>query len=69
MDWTALRRRFREAPLLPPPAPWRPLAPIAIGGLTDVGFGFAGRDLLFVSSSTGRGVFDCVNGGRVARDH
>lgn len=69
MDWTPLRRRFREAPLRPPPAPWRPLPPIAIGGLTDVGFGFAGRDLLLVSSSTGSGVFDCVSGERVARDY
>ncbi|MEV2268303.1 hypothetical protein [Nonomuraea africana] len=71
MDWTPLRRRFRDAPLHPPPAPWRRVPVQQVGGLTDVGFGSrpAASDLLLVASSAGRGVFDCVSGERVARDH
>ncbi|MEU4722848.1 hypothetical protein AB0G06_24810 [Nonomuraea dietziae] len=76
MDWTALRDRFRRAPLRPPPAPWRHLPVQKMGGITDVGFGTPSRvegltapDLLLVASSTGTGVFDCVTGQRVARDH
>jgi hypothetical protein len=38
-----------------------------VGGLTDVGFGLH-SDLLFVVSSQGRGVFDCLTGAKVSRD-
>lgn len=76
MDWTALRDRFRRAPLRPPPAPWRPVPAQRTGGITDVGFGRPSRaegltapDLLLVASSTGKGVFDCASGQRVYRDH
>lgn len=66
-----LRARFRSAPLQAPPATWRPLAVLAVGGLTGVGFGLnpdSGEDLILVTSHQGRGVVDCVTGERVARD-
>jgi hypothetical protein len=40
----------------------------AVGGLTDVGFADS-TDLLICVSSSGRGVFDCMTGTRVARDY
>lgn len=66
-----LRARFRVAPLQPPPAPWQPLTPIAVGGLSCVGFGAVPEshdDLLLVVSSNGRGLFECSTGTRIARD-
>jgi hypothetical protein len=66
-----LRARFRNAPLRPPPTPWRPLSPLAVGGLTGVGFGLhpeSGEDLMLVTSHRGRGVVHCVTGQRIARD-
>lgn len=66
-----LRARFRNAPLQPPPPPWRPLPPLAVGGLTGVGFGphpDSGEDLILVTSHQGRGVVNCGTGQRVARD-
>lgn len=66
-----LRTRFRSAPLQAPPAPWRPLKELPVGGLTGVGFAPApgsGDDLILVLSHQGRGVIDCVTGERVARD-
>ncbi|MGK3998568.1 hypothetical protein [Sorangium sp. So ce1024] len=60
-------RRVRAAPVQDPPAPWQRRAAYAVGGLTDVGFG-RGSDLLLVISHSGRGVFDCLAGARVARD-
>lgn len=61
-------RRMRATPISDPPAPWRCTGSFAVGGLTDVGFG-SHSDLLMVISSNGRGVFDCLSGVRVARDH
>jgi len=49
------------------PAPWRAVGAFAVGGLTDVGFGDS-SDLILCVSSSGRGVFDCTAGSRVARD-
>lgn len=46
--------------------PWRYRAH-PVGGLWAVGFG-PGTDLLLVLSVSGRGVFDCLSGERVARD-
>jgi hypothetical protein len=46
---------------------WRRISYIAVGGLTEVGFGQPARFLLIVSHQ-GRGVVDCVSGVRVARD-
>lgn len=66
-----LRTRFRTAPLHPPPPPWRPLPPVAVGGLTGVGFAVhpeSGEDLVLVTSHQGRGVLNCVTGQRTARD-
>ena len=48
------------------PLPWRKQS-FAVGGLWTVGFG-SGSDLLLVVSASGRGVFDCLSGERVARD-
>lgn len=46
---------------------WRRISYIAVGGLTEVGFGHDARYLLIVGHQ-GRGVVDCVTGTRVARD-
>ena len=59
--------RVRGAPITKPPDPWRQVGVYTIGGLTDVGFA-PRSDLLLVVSSTGRGLFDCVNGQKLARD-
>ena len=59
--------RVRNAPIEEPPLPWQKKGIFAVGGLTDIGFGRQ-SDLLLVISSTGRGVFDCLSGERVARD-
>jgi hypothetical protein len=49
------------------PSPWRSNGSFAVGGLTDVGFADS-ADLVICLSSTGRGLFDCISGSRVARD-
>jgi hypothetical protein len=51
-----------------PPAPWKHLITWAVGGLFQVGYD-ENSDLLLVLSSQGRGIFDCLTGERVARDH
>lgn len=60
-------RRIRATPLSAPPNPWRCTGSFSVGGLIDVGFG-THSDLLMVISGTGRGVFDCLTGEKVARD-
>lgn len=62
-----LREHIRSLQTTPPPAPWKAIANIAVGGLTCVGFD-RDSELLLVVSSRGRGVFDCLDGQRVARD-
>ncbi|HEY1376541.1 MAG TPA: hypothetical protein VGF55_07090 [Gemmataceae bacterium] len=62
-----LAGRVRTVAMEPPPAPWLPVGHYAIGGLTDVGFGPDSEHLLVISWS-GRGVYDCTTGERVARD-
>ena len=62
-----VRSKLRAAPIAQPPHPWRALPTYAVGGLEFVGFDRAGRYLLVVSSS-GRGLFDCSTGEKVARD-
>jgi hypothetical protein len=47
---------------------WRQIQGFAVGGLFQVGYA-AGTDILLVLSSQGRGVFDCLTGEKVARDH
>jgi len=49
------------------PEPWRNLATVAVGGLTEVGLTDDERWVLVVSSG-GRGLFDAHTGLRVARD-
>lgn len=65
-----LRNRFdvldRMAPTNPP-APWRRVTLLSMGGLTDVGFANS-SDLLLVISSAGRSVVDGAKGVVVARD-
>ncbi|MFJ4681679.1 hypothetical protein [Kitasatospora sp. NPDC088783] len=68
-----LRERFLSAPVVAPPAPWRPVfnRRIPIGGLLGVGFAPApddGRDLLMVASLHGHGLFDTTTGEKIARD-
>ena len=65
-----LRERFDYLDSLPagdPPAPWRRVGVVAVGGLLQVGFA-AGTDLLLIVSHSGRGVVDCATGERLARD-
>lgn len=40
----------------------------AIGGLHEVGFA-PDQDLLIVLSSQGQGIFDCIKGEKIAREH
>lgn len=66
-----LKERFDALERLPVasalPAPWNGPINIAVGGLTDVGFGDS-SDFLICISSNGRGVIDCLTGSKVARD-
>ncbi len=63
-----LRRRIRQTETRPPMSPWKSSGGSAVGGLEAVGYA-ENSDLLLVVSSSGRGVFDCVTGERVARDY
>ncbi len=47
-------------------SPWRKVADLAIGGLTEIGF--AAPRLMLVVSHQGRAVLDCATGARIARD-
>ncbi|HUT88833.1 MAG TPA: hypothetical protein VMY37_05015 [Thermoguttaceae bacterium] len=58
---------IREAPIQPPPHPWREAAVHGVGGLTSVGFA-RDTDMLLVVSPQGRGVFDCTSGSLLDRD-
>jgi len=63
-----LRERLERLSYSDAPSPWRIVGGSGIGGLTEVGFA-EGTDDLLVVSSQGRGLFDCVTGERIARDH
>ena len=63
-----LNSRLRALELQSPPAPWTRVAAHAVGGLLEVGYA-EGSDWLLVVSSQGRGLFDCLNGARTARDY
>lgn len=71
----ALRDRMLDTPVLPAPAPWRPVFPTTwepVGGLLGIGFGTdpdTGHDLVMVVSISGHGLFDAVSGEKIARDH
>jgi hypothetical protein len=47
-------------------SPWRRVADLAIGGLTEIGF--AAPRLMLVVSHQGRAVLDCATRARIARD-
>lgn len=50
-----------------PPAPWRYIDTVHVGGLYEVGYGST-SDLLLVVSASGRSVINCLVGAKVARD-
>ncbi|MCB9780541.1 MAG: hypothetical protein H6742_18385 [Alphaproteobacteria bacterium] len=56
-----------SVPVREPPPPWRRTTFLAVGGLTEVGFGRQ-SDLLLIVSSAGRGLVDCASGELVGRD-
>jgi hypothetical protein len=60
--------RIENTPVTDPPPAWRKVGEFAVGGLQSVGFG-SPPELLLVVSSSGRGVFDCRTGEKVARDY
>lgn len=49
------------------PEGWQAVGKFAVGGLTEIGFSKT-AELLLVVSSSGRGVFDCAQGEKIARD-
>lgn len=63
-----LLRHLQSTAIVDPPPPWRLNTEYALGGLTEIGFA-ENSDYLLVVSSQGRGVFDCTNGQRIARDN
>ncbi|MEV4947297.1 hypothetical protein [Streptomyces sp. NPDC053755] len=68
-----LRDRYLAAPVMPAPAPWRPVLDrtTPIGGLLGIGFAVhpdTGHDLVMVVSHDGHGLFDAVTGRKIARD-
>lgn len=71
----AMRNRVLAAPVVPAPAPWRPVFEyqygVPVGGLLGIGFATdpgTGHDLVMVVSHDGQGLFDAVTGERIARD-
>lgn len=60
---------MRTVPVAPAPAPWRPVPPVFVGGLTEIGIDTSrdGVDLVLVVSHGGRGVVS-TDGQVVARD-
>jgi hypothetical protein len=62
-----LRQRIQALTTQAPPHPWKRVTSAAVGGLEAVGFA-DNSDLLLVISTSGRGVFECSTGERIARD-
>lgn len=58
---------IQAAKIGPPPSPWKCVGGGAVGGLQSVGFR-RNTDLLLVTSSQGSGVFNAIDGQRIARD-
>ncbi|WP_211471534.1 hypothetical protein [Collimonas humicola] len=56
-----------KIPSQPCPPGWRKTGTFAVGGLTEIGFSQR-SELLLVVSSGGRGVIDCTQGEKIARD-
>lgn len=63
-----LNGRLRRMRLGVAPSPWSKAPIHGIGGLTEVGY-VPGTDMLLAVSSSGRGLFDCLTGQRIARDY
>ncbi len=61
-----IRERMRGFTRQAPPNPWRVVSH-AVGGLTEIGYD-RGTDLLLAVSESGRGLFDCRIGQRIARN-
>lgn len=64
----AYAEQIRRIPREPVPEPWRLVGEYAVGGLNAIGY-TEGSDLLLVVSASGRGIFDCLTGRKLARDH
>lgn len=62
-----VRREVRAQKIDAPQGPWQKIGMIAVGGLRTIGFDRS-SELLLVVSSAGRGVIDCSNCTKVARD-
>lgn len=60
-------RALADAIVAPPGGPWQPLDPIAVGGLTAIGFERKGETLL-VTSARGQSVIDGTDGTILYRD-
>jgi hypothetical protein len=64
---TELNDRLRRIKIEQVFPPWRRTVH-AVGGLTEIGY-VPASDWLLAVTSNGRGLFDCIGGQRVARDH
>ena len=66
-----LQQRVKEiaaTPVCAPPNLWKELHLPVIGGLVEIGFTESSEYLLTITHS-GRGLFDCSTGEKIARDH
>ena len=63
-----LRAAIHDRKITAPPHPWIEIARYCVAGLFDIGF-HRDSELLLVVSSSGRGVFDCLTGAKIARDY
>src|SRR5262245_39627066 len=65
-----LIEHLRSLTVQDPPAPWRFVAYIDVGGPAAIGFGASSdSDLLLIVTADGRGIVDCSTGEKVARDY
>lgn len=62
-----VRREVRALEVDAPKRPWQKVGVIAVGGLRTIGFD-RNSELLLVVSSAGRGIIDCTNCTKIARD-
>jgi len=62
-----LNDRLRRLKIEMVSSPWRRFPDQGVGGLTEIGY-VPDSDMLLAVTSTGRGLFDCLSGQRVARD-
>lgn len=62
-----IRQQIRSLKIDLPPSPWKKIGIVAVGGLRNIGFDRDSERLLIVSSM-GRGVIDCCDCRKVARD-